>query len=270
MADFTAKDVQTLRRDTGVGMMDAKRALEECAGDYDAAVKRLREQGLAKAAKRSDRENTDGAVSVALIENVAALVELKSETDFAAKAEDFTTLVDDLVQLVARSGEAATDQKKDELDQLKITKKENIELGRVVRWEVPLGHVVDAYLHKQDGRGKVGVLVELDEKGTLEQAHEPALHIAFKKPLYLSSDEVPESDIEAERETLTDLTRKLEIEEQGKPEQALPKIVEGKLKAWFKDSVLLEQDLFDEKKNPVKGMLGGATVVRFALAVVGD
>jgi elongation factor Ts len=248
--------------------MDAKRALEETNGDFDAAVKLLREQGKAKAAKRVDRENADGAVAVAVTDGAAALVELKSETDFAAKADDFRTLVDELVKLVAQKGADAVSEKADEIDQLKLSKKENIALGRIERWEIPAGHVVDAYLHMQEGRGKVAVLVELDAKGTPEQAHELALHIAFKKPRYLTRDEVPQSDIDAERDTLLEITKK---EVAGTPkENALEKIVEGKVGGWFKDSVLLEQDLFDEKKNPVTGLLGDATLVRFAVCSIGD
>jgi elongation factor Ts len=269
MADFTAKDVQALRQSTGVGMMDAKKALTETGGDFDAATKWLREQGLAKAAKREDRDNSDGAIAIAVGDGAAAMVQLKSETDFAAKADDFTSLVQELADLVLAQGESAVDQKKDEIDQLKLTKKENIEVGTVARFEVAEGNVLDAYLHNQEGRGKVGVLVELDAKGTPEQAHELALHIAFKKPKYLSRDEVPADDVERERETLTELTRANEIEEQGKPEAALPKIVEGKLGSWFKDSVLLEQELFEEKGRKVSGELGEATIVRFALATVG-
>jgi elongation factor Ts len=268
MADFTAQDVQALRQATGAPMMEAKKALQEANGDQEAAVKLLRERGLAKAATRGDRENADGAVAIALTDGVAALVELKSETDFAAKADDFTSLVDELAQVVAARGTDAVAEKADDIDQLKLTKKENIELGQVERWEIPTGHIVDSYLHKQEGRGKVAVLIELDDKGTIEQAHELAKHVAFKKPRYLTRDEVPQSDVDAERETLTEITKK---EVAGTPkEKALDKIVEGKVGGWFKDSVLLEQDLFDEKKDPVTGFLGDATLVRFAVSSIGD
>ncbi|MDZ7733780.1 MAG: translation elongation factor Ts [Acidimicrobiia bacterium] len=270
MPNFTAKDVQALRQSMGVGMMDAKKALEECDGDMESAEKLLRERGLAKAAKLADRENEQGAVAVVLEGNVAAMVELKSETDFAAKSPDFVGLVEELAELVAARVEGAVGEKQEALDQLKLSKKENIQLGEVVRFEVPAGHVIDAYLHKQDDRGVVGVLVELDDKGTVEQAHELALHIAFKKPRYLSRDDVPEADVDAEREMLTELTRKKEVEEEGKPEQALPKIVEGKLGKWFEDQVLLEQSLFDEKGRAVTAELGEARLVRFAVAAVGD
>lgn len=263
MPSFTAKDVQALRQATGAGMMDAKKALEANDGDAEAASEWLREKGLSKAAGRTERENPEGAVAVALGGDAAALVELKSETDFSAKADDFTALVQELADLVLAGGAEAVDERSAEIDQLKITKKENIELGRVVRYEADAGHVLDAYVHRQDGRGKVGVLVEV-EGATAEQAHEVALHVAFARPRYLTRDEVPAEDVEKERSVLEKQT----IDE-GKPEQAVPKIVEGKLTAFFKESVLDDQDLFGEKKRSVRDALGGGSVVRFTVAAVG-
>ncbi len=263
MASFTAKDVQALRQATGAGMMDAKKALEACDGDPDAASDWLREKGLAKAAGRAGRENPEGAVAVATDGSAAALVELKCETDFSAKADDFTGLVQELADLVLAKGEDAWKERSDDIDHLRITKKENVEVGTVVRYEAAEGNVLDAYLHRQDGRGKVGVLVEA-EGATPEQAHELALHVAFARPRYLTREEVPAEVVEKERSFLERETR-----EEGKPEQAVPKIVEGKLGAFFKESVLTEQDLFGEKKRPVAGALGGGSVVRFAVAAVG-
>lgn len=263
MPDFTAKDVQALRQATGAGMMDAKRALEANDGDAEAAGQWLREKGLAKAAGRTDRENAEGAIAIASDGNVAALVELKAETDFSAKAADFTDLVQELADLVLAKGPDAVAERADEIDQLKITKKENIEVGTVAHFEAAEGNVLDAYLHKQDGRGKVGVLVECSGV-TPEQAHEVALHIAFAKPSHLTRDEVPAEAVEKERALLEEQTRN-----EGKPEQALPKIVEGKLSAFFKESVLMEQDLFGEKGRSVSQSLGSGTVVRFVVASVG-
>ncbi len=263
MSSFTAKDVQALRQATGAGMMDAKKALTENDGDFDAAAKWLREQGLVKAASRTDRENTQGAVAVATAGNAVALVELKSETDFSAKAEDFVKTVTALAEAVAARGEDAVSELADEVDQMKITKKENIEVGKVVRWEVPEGHVVDTYLHVQDGRGVNGVLVELSG-GTPELAHDIAVHIAFTKPEYLSRDDVPADQVEAERATLTDITRA-----EGKPENALEKIVEGRLTGWFKERVLLEQGFVRDEKQTIQQLLGDATLVRFDQIVIG-
>ena len=266
MAGFTAKDVQTLRQATGAGMMDAKKALEANDGDFEAAAKWLRERGLGKAAERTDRENAEGAVAVASTNDAAALVQLKSETDFVAKSPQFIALADELAQLVAGKGEDAIADKQGEIDDMKITLKENIELGRVVRFEAAPGNVLDTYLHVQNGRGVNGILVEL-AGGSKELAHDIAVHIAFGKPSVLTRDEVPAADIEAEREQLTNQTRN-----EGKPEQALPKIVEGKLNGWFKrvpGGVLLEQPYAKDEKQTVTQVLGGATLVRYAQVIVG-
>jgi elongation factor Ts len=263
MPAFTAKDVQALRQATGAGMMDAKRALEETGGDAEAAAELLREKGLVKAASRSDRENIEGAVAVAIDGGTAALVQLKCETDFTAKTEAFTGLVQDLADLVLAKGTDAVGERQAEIDDLKLTTKENIEVGIVERFEAADGNTLDAYAHKTEGRGKVGVLVEVAGAGQ-EQAHEVALHIAFAKPTNLNRDEVPAEVVEKERAFLEQQTR-----DEGKPEQALPKIVEGKLTAFFKTTVLNEQDVFGEKGKTVSDVLGGGSVVRFTVATVG-
>jgi len=266
MAEFTAKDVQTLRQATGAGMMDAKRALQENDGDFDAAAKWLRERGLGKAAERTDRENAEGAVAVASAGNAAAIVQLKSETDFVAKSPQFVALASELAELVATKGTDAVADRQDAIDDLKVTLKENIELGKVVRFEAAPGNELDTYLHVQNGRGVNAILVEL-AGGTKELAHDIAVHIAFGKPNHLTREEVPEAEIEAERESLTNQTRN-----EGKPEQALPKIVDGKLNGWYKrvpGGVLLEQPYARDEKQTVKEVLGTATVVRFAQVTVG-
>lgn len=263
MSSITAKDVQALRQATGAGMMDAKKALTENDGDFDAAAKWLREQGLVKAASRSDRENTEGAVAVATSGNAVAMVELKSETDFSAKADDFVEAVNSLAEAVAARGEDAVSELAEVVDQMKITKKENIEVGKVVRWEVADGNVVDTYLHMQDGRGVNGVLVELDG-GTTELAHDLAVHIAFTKPEFLSREDVPADQVNAEREALADITRA-----EGKPEAALEKIVEGRLTGWFKERVLLEQNFVRDEKQTINQLLGDAKLVRFDQIVIG-
>jgi elongation factor Ts len=264
MPEFTAKDVKALRDATGAGMMDAKKALEANNGDIEVAAKWLREQGITKSAGRTDRANTQGAVAIAADGPVAALVEFKSETDFTAKSEAFLNVANDLAAAVLENGEGATDSLKDMVDDLKLTTKENIEVGKVVRVQAADGNVLDTYLHNQDGRGVNGVLVEL-AGGTPEQAHAVALHIAFAKPKYLTRDEVPTDAIEAERASFENQTRN-----EGKPEQAIPKIVDGRVNSWIAEQVLLEQKMIPEEKQPVKDALGGATVVRFAQAVIGS
>jgi elongation factor Ts len=264
MPDFTAKDVQSLRQATGAGMMDAKKALQENDGDMEAAGQWLREKGLAKVAKLNDRENSQGSVAVVVDDGVGAMVELKSETDFSAKADDFISLIQDLAELVLVKGTDAVAERATELEDLKIAKKENIELGRVIRFEAADGNLLDSYLHIQDGRGVNAVLVEL-AGGNRELAHDVAVHIAFAKPPYLTRDEVPAEAIEKERQALLDITKA-----EGKPEQAWPKIVDGRLNAWFKDQVLLEQGFVRDDKTTITQLLGGATIVRFAQVYIGS
>ena len=230
----------------------------------EAAAQWLREKGLAKVAKLGDRENSQGSVTVVVDGNVGAIVELKSETDFSAKADDFTSLVQDLAELVVAKGADAVGERAQELDDLKIAKKENIELGKVVRFEAADGNILDSYLHIQDGRGVNAVLVEL-AGGTQELAHDIAVHIAFAKPPYLTRDEVPADEVEKERQALLDITKA-----EGKPEQAWPKIVEGRLNAWYKDQVLLEQGFVRDDKTPISQFLGDATLVRFAQVYIGS
>jgi elongation factor Ts len=263
MADFTAKDVQALRVATGAGMMDAKRALQENGGDPTAAAKWLREQGLSKAATREGRDNSQGAVAVSTTENVAAVAELKSETDFVAKSDQFTSLVQEIATLVAAKGEEAAQEKTDAIDDLKVVLKENIALGRVARFEPADGNVVDTYIHRQDGRGVNGVLVEL-AGGTKELAHEIAVQIAFTRPSHLHRDDVPENEVAEERATLEAITRA-----EGKPEAALGKIVDGRLTGWFKERVLLEQNYVKDEKKTIIDLLGDAKVVRFEQVAIG-
>ena len=263
-ATFTAKDVQRLRQMTGAGMMDSKKALEETEGDFEAAAKYLREKGMAGISKRSDRENTQGAVAIARAGDAAGMVELKSETDFVAKSPDFVNMANELAALVAENGEQAVKEKADDIDDLKVTLKENIDLGQVVRFEATDGNVIDTYLHIQNDRGVNGVLVEL-KGGNQELAHDIAVHIAFGKPEYLRREDVPAEQVEAERSTLEAQARNT-----GKPEQALPKIVEGMLNGWYKERVLLEQPFAKNDKQTVQQVLGDASIVRYAQVVVGS
>jgi elongation factor Ts len=261
MTAFGAKDVQELRKATGAGMMDAKKALTEAEGDFEQATQILREKGLAKAAGRTDRDNAEGLVAIARDDSAAALVHLKSETDFAAKSEDFKALAQELADLVLSGGPEATRSEAiaTRLEDLKLTVKENIEVGTVVRYEAGSGSVIDAYLH---GDGRAGVLIEGERVGP-ETLHEIALHVAFAKPSYLRREDVPADEVESERAALLDITKA-----EGKPEQAWPKIVDGRLNAWYGDRVLLEQGVFGEKET-VAAKIGDGTITRFTLAAVG-
>jgi elongation factor Ts len=260
---FTAKDVQALRRATGAGMMDSKKALEANDGDIDAAKQWLREKGLAASAKRDDRENTQGVVAVVVDGAVGSLVELKCETDFVASSEHFKLEAQELARVVAARGAEAVAERSDRLEDLKITLKEKIEVGRVRRVEATDGAVIDSYLHIQNGRGVNGVLVVLSGGGR-ELAHDVAVHIAFARPKYLSREAVPAAEVDAERATLEAITRN-----EGKPEAALPKIVEGRLGGYFKTVALLEQPYAKDDKQTISQLLGGASVVDFAQIEIG-
>jgi elongation factor Ts len=263
VASYTAKDVSTLRQMTGAGILDCRNALEETGGDIEEAAKLLRMKGLAGAAKRSDREASEGAVAVARSGDVAAVVELRCETDFVAKADKFVSLANDLAALVATKGEDAVAELDEVIDELRATLKENISIGRVRRLVAEPNQVLDTYLHEQAGRGVNGVAVVI-EGGTEELAHDIAVHIAFTKPTYLSRDEVPEADVAAERATVAEISR-----HEGKPEAAMEKIVEGRMNGWFKERVLLDQSYVRDEKQTIAGMLGSARIVSFAQVVIG-
>jgi elongation factor Ts len=265
MAEFTAKDVQALRQATGAGMMDAKKALEAADGDMEAAKKALREKGLAKMDGRAGRENRDGAVALGATESAVSLVELKCETDFVAKSEGFMQLVQDLADAVAGEGSGAVDGLKDAVDDLRVTLKENIEIGETIRVEPQPGQVLDTYLHRQEGRGVNGVIVVL-QGGTEELAHDVAIHVAFSKPPYLRRDDVPAEEIEEQRQIFTKIA-----ENEGKPAAALPKIVEGRLNGFFKQNVLLDQPFVRDEKQTVGKLVAGADaeIVSVGQIVVG-
>jgi len=260
---INAKDVQALRQATGAGMMDCKKALEESAGDVEAAKKWLREKGLSATAKRADRENTQGVVALSIECPLAAVVKLKCETDFVAASEQFVAEADELAKLVRTKGVAAVSERAKQLEDLQILLKEKIELGEVVRFEAAAGNIMDSYLHLQGGRGVNVVLVEMSG-ATEELAHDIAVHIAFARPKYLTRDEVPAEVVAAERATLEVATRN-----EGKPEAAIAKIVDGKLNGFFKDLCLLEQPYAKDDKKSVKQVIGNASIVRFAQVEIG-
>lgn len=260
---ITAKDVKALRDATGAGMMDAKKALTECDGDMEAATQLLREKGLAKAAARADRDNDEGTIALATAGNVAAIVQIRTETDFSAKNEAVTGLATVLAGAVLADGPGAVDTHTAALEDLKVTIKENIELGTVERIEAADGNLLDTYLHSQDGRGVNAVVVE-GNGVSQDDLHQVALHIAFAKPSYLSADQVPAEEADKERASLLEITKA-----EGKPEAAWDKIVEGRMRGWLGERVLLEQGLHGDK-TAVKDSLGGGSIARFVQVVIGS
>ncbi len=269
MASFSATDVKKLRELTAAGMMDCKKALEEADGDFDKAVEILRVKGAAKAAKRgAEREASAGLVAT----SGGALVELKCETDFVAKGDDFVTVAQQVAEAAdqAKAGDVETlkgvrlgDKTVGEVvEDLAITIGEKIELGNVAYFE---GDTV-AYMHKRaaDLPPAVGVLVEFE--GDEAAARAAAMQIAAMKAQYLTRDEVPADVVAAERDVLEKKTL-----EEGKPEQAVARIVEGRINGFFKEIVLLEQESVTESKKTVQAVLdaAGTTVKRFARFEVG-
>jgi elongation factor Ts len=266
---FSAADVKKLREMTSAGMMDCKRALEETDGDFDQAVELLRVKGAAKAAKRgAEREASSGLVAHA----PGVLVELKSETDFVAKNEDFMATAQQIADAAADAKPADVEALKavplgnqtvgEVVENLAISIGEKIELGQYVHFDGP----VVAYMHKRaaDLPPAVGVLVEYE--GDADAARGAAMQIAAMRPQYLTRDEVPADVVAKEREIAEATSR-----EEGKPEQAIAKITEGRLNGFFKDVVLLEQPSVTENKKSVQKVLdeAGTTLKRFARFEVG-
>ena len=278
MAEISAKDIAALRKQSGAGMLDCRTALQETGGDIEAAKDWLRTQGLAGAAKRAGREAQDGAVEVLVEDSVGAAVELNCETDFVAKGADFRTMLAALTKIVAEQGDDLESRPYeggtvgDAVKQLGATLGENVAIGRVARVESADG-IVDGYKHIQSERGTIAVLVEVggvdpSDARAREVAHDIALHIASAAPQYVTRDDVPGEVVEKERSVLEELTRN-----EGKPEQALPKIVEGRLNGFYKGTVLVEQPFVREPKTTVGKLLGelgkDATVRRFVRIQVG-
>ena len=264
MADITAKDVQSLRKSTGVGMLDAKKALIENDGDIEKATVWLREQGISSAAKRNDRDASQGAVTAIRDGDVASIVQLRCETDFVAKSAEFVALVDEMAAKVAAEGAEAVASYADKIDELRTTLKENISVGDVVYVKAEPGQVLDTYVHLQADRGVNAVIVQL-QGGTEEIAHDLAVQVAFARPEYARREEVPAEAVAAERATIENISRN-----EGKPEAALEKIIEGRMTGWFKERVLLEQAYVRDEKKTISQLLGDASLVSFAQVLIGD
>ncbi|MBC6459998.1 translation elongation factor Ts [Actinomadura sp. HBU206391] len=277
MANFTAADVKRLRELTGSGMMACKKALEEAEGDFDKAVELLRLKGAKDVGKRAQRTAGNGLVVTHFNGDTdGVLLELNCETDFVAKNERFIELANKIAAFVASSDATdaqsllATEIEPGKTVQLLIEENgakigEKVELRRFARFQ---GVYVTSYLHKSDPQlpPTTGVLVELD-KADAEVAKDIAQQIAAMSPKYLTRDEIPAEAIEKERALAEQITR-----DEGKPEQAIPKIVEGRVNAYFKDFVLLEQAFVKDGKKTIAKVLDGAgvQVKRFARFKVGQ
>ena len=274
MANFTIADIKALREQLGTGMVDTKKALEEADGDVEKAVEILRLKGAKGNAKRADRSTSEGLVTARETEGAVTLVELACETDFVAKNDRFIALADKVVAAAAAAGadsvEAAlaADADGQTVEQLISDEAaiigEKVELRRV---RTIRGEKFEVYLHKtsKDLPPQVGVVLAYTGDDA-ETARSIAQHISFANPSYLSRDAVPEADVEKEREIVTEISRN-----EGKPEAALPKIVEGRVNAFFKQVALLDQDYAKDNKLSVAKVASdaGLTLTDFARFKVG-
>ena len=277
MANFSAADVKRLREQTGAGMLDCKNALQEADGDLNAAIEILRLKGVKDAGKRAARTAGNGLVTAELDGNSAGvLVELNCETDFVAKNEQFQVLAtriaeaalankvaDRLSLLTTDAGQGKTVEQL--IEEASASIKEKIELGRYARFE---GGYVSSYLHRSDRDlpPTLGVLVQLDKENA-EVGTDLAQQVAAMRPLYTTREDVPADVVKKERRIAEHITR-----DEGKPEQAIGKIVEGRLNAYFKDVVLTEQAFVKDQKTAIKQILAqnGVTVTGFARFQVGQ
>ena len=272
---ITAQDVKRLREATGVGMMDCKKALVETDGDFDAAIELLRKKGQKVAAKRADRDATEGVIATATTADgsTAAMVEVNCETDFVARNDDFTAFAQSIADLAlaekpADRGALLALSLNGQTVESAITEKtgqigEKIDVRRVALVEASGdGKVVD-YIHPG---AKLGVLVEMSGSGDLEEAgRDVAMQAAAMNPVAATRDEVPQDVQDKEREIGREQARA-----EGKPEQILDKIATGKLNRYFKDNVLVEQPFVKDSSQTVQKMLESKNAelkrfVRFAL-----
>jgi len=276
MANYTAADIKALREQTGAGMMDVKKALDEADGDRAKAVEVLRVKGLKGVTKREGRTTSNGLVTAKATDGVGTLVEVLCETDFVAKGEKFIALADAVLEQAIASKASSAEELlasttpdgrtvQQLLDDANATIGEKIEIKRVARVE---GANVAAYLHKTspDLPAQIGVLVAI-EGGDDQVGRDVAMHVAAFSPTVLTRDEVAAETVENERRVAEATAR-----EEGKPEAALPKIVEGRVNGFFKENVLLEQPFAKDAKKSVGKVLeeAGATATSFARFRVGQ
>jgi elongation factor Ts len=277
MANFSAADVKRLREQTGAGMMDCKNALDEAGGDLEAAIELLRLKGAKDVNKRATRTAANGLVAAELDGTSAGvLVELNCETDFVAKTDLFQQVAGEIAKAAGDAKVAdrltllATEARpgvtvEQLIDETGASLKEKLELGRYARFE---GGYVATYLHRSDAAlpPTLGVLIQIDQDQA-EVAKDLAQQVAAMRPLYTRREDVPAEVVEKERRIAEQITR-----DEGKPEQAIPKIVEGRLNAYFKDVVLTEQAFVKDQKTTINKVLAqnDVSVTGFARFQIGQ
>lgn len=253
--------VKSLRDRTGAGMMDCKKALVENGGDEEKAIAWLRERGLSKAAKRAGRSTTEGLVTIVLSDDgkSAAMSELKCETDFVAKNEEFIALAEGIthkaLEMKTDDVEALPENVTD-LTELIGKIGENMQVGRLAYMTLSGTGLIGSYVHSNN---KLGVLVELTGDATPELAKDVAMQIAAANPICISPDQLPQETLDQEREIYLN-----QAKEEGKPDQIAEKIVEGRIRKYYQEVCLIEQAFIKDDKQTIKDILGkNVSVARF-------
>ena len=256
--------IKQLREMTGAGMVDCKKALDEAAGDLNKAVEILRKRGIAKAAKRTDRETNEGVVAISVNSEATEgyMVEVNSETDFVSRNDKFQEFTKQILELVKANkpadletllatpfGESTV---KESLDNLSGVIGEKLDIKRLA---VVSGATVAAYSHLG---GRMGVLVALDQAGKTDIAMDVAMQVAAANPKYLLPSEVTTEELDKEKEIARELLLK-----EGKPAEMIEKILEGKMGKYYSEVCLTEQEYIKDDKKKVKDILGGVTITKF-------
>lgn len=276
MANYTAADIKALRERTGAGMLDVKKALDEADGDQQKAMEIIRVKGLKGVTKREGRATAEGLVAARVENGVGYLVEVNSETDFVAKSAPFVEFGNAVLEAAIASGaenledllKASSNGKtvEEQVTETGALLGEKVVVRRVARVE---GQNVAVYLHKtsKDLPPQVGVLFAVEGENTEEIAHDVAVHIAAMAPKFLDDSAIPADQVESERRIAEETARS-----EGKPEKIVPQIVEGRLKGFFKENTLLDQDFAKDSKKSVGQVLeeAGAKATAFVRFRVGS
>ena len=258
------EQIKQLREMTGAGMVDCKKALDEAGGDLNKAVEILRKKGIAKAAKRTDRETNEGIVMMSLNPEATEgyMVEVNSETDFVSRSDKFQEFTKQILDLVVNTKPAGLDELlaapfngvtvKESLETLSGVIGEKLDIKRLA---IISGEKVAAYSHQG---GRIGILVAFDKAIDTELANDIAMQVAASNPKYLVPAEVSADELEKEKEIARELLLK-----EGKPAEMVDKIVEGKMNKYYSDVCLTEQEYIKDDKKKVKDILGGASILQF-------
>lgn len=261
MAEITASMVKALREETGQGMMECKKALQESGGDVEAARDLLRKKGLVKAEKKAERTTSEGLIGIKALDGAAVMVEVRCETDFCARNDEFQAMVAKVTDLAAEQDAGdieASDAIKDAVQAALAKIGENMSFARGIKIAAPK---IGSYLHHNK---KVGVLVGVDGEVDDETLSGLCMHIAFADPMGIHPEDVPAEMIEKERQFALE-----EATNSGKPAEIAEKMVEGKIRKFVAERALVEQPFIRDEKKQVKEVLGGATITAFARYAVG-